>query len=130
MTPVFPKLSRVDPDSMHQNRTFEDSSLFKESIEDQSKSVASDNGYVYTRPRYTRRARRIFTTGFTEIDQDQKQELDEFYFARMGGAEPFSYEHPVSKEMLTCKFDGGLDYSYVGHGDNYRWSIELQLKEV
>lgn len=129
-TPVFPTLTRVDPISGIENRTFEDSSLFKENIEDQSKTVSSDNGYSYSRPRYTRRARRKFTTGFTEIDNDQKQELSDFYYDRMGGSEPFIYVHPVTRENINCKFDGALDFDYIGHGETYRWSIELRLKEI
>ena len=129
-TPVFPKLGRIDPDTLHKQRTFEDSSLFKETIEDQSKTTRADNGYVYTRPKFTRKAKRKITTGFTEIDQSQKETLDAFYHARMGGTEPFNYEHPVTKDAVYCRFVGELSYSYMGSGESYRWSVEITLQEV
>ncbi len=123
-------MSRLPTFSQQDLGTAEDSTLFTEQLENQAVTTGSDNGYIYVRPRHSRKAKRIFTTGFSDLTQTQKVELEAFYTDRLGGVEAFEYLHPVTKELINVRFDKDLPFRYMGQGGNHYWSVEFSLKEV
>lgn len=110
--------------------TGEDSSKHKVELEDQAIRVDSDNGYVFTRPRHTRKARKSFETGFTDLSETNRKELVKFYEARMGGVEPFFYKSPVSGDLHLVRFADKLLFSYKGIGGVHLWDVLIKLTEV
>lgn len=112
----------------------QDSSKFKEqAAEDPTIAAPMEGGYVITRPRYTRRPRYNFTTGFTDLSETEKNTFQNFYNAQRGGAASFSYTHPTSGVVYTVRFkkDSMPNFDYAGFGSTYRWNIDnIVLEEV
>lgn len=121
---ILPNFGRTN------SKTGEDSAKYQEILDNPAIVVESDNGYAFSRPRYTRRARRDFTTGFTHLTDIQKQTLEQFYVDRMGGVEPFYYELPVTKDMVAVRFTDKLTFKYVGMGGVHLWDVDFTIKEV
>ena len=50
----------------------EDSRFFKKSLKDNTVENKTEGGYAYTRPRSARPPRRVFKTGFSNLDPAQE----------------------------------------------------------
>ena len=85
---------------------------------------------MFSRPKYSRSARREFQTGFTDLSDAEKLELQAFYVARMGGVEPFYYKNPVSGDLIVCRFTDKLSFKYKGFGGFHFWDVQFVLKEL
>lgn len=111
----------------------EDSSKFGFEQEDVGIRSEMEGGWVVTRARHTRRPRRTWTTGFTDISDADKALLEAFYNDK-GTHTGFTYQLPVGgavKETVNVRFKEVLQYKYAGYGDNFRWNIEkIVLEEV
>lgn len=89
-----------------------------------------EGGYVLTRARHTRTPRRTWKTGFTNIEDDDKEIFETFFNAK-GTFLSFTYQVPVNLEIVTVRFKTVPKYEYKGIGDNFRWDInEIYLEEV
>lgn len=110
----------------------QDSAYFSEQHMDNTVRAETEGGYTITRPRTTRPPKRIWTTGFTEIDQNDKKLLEDFYRAMRGGAMSFTWQHPVTGQVHVVRFGAeGLNFRYVGAGGNHRWTVSgIKLEEV
>lgn len=60
-----------------------------------------ENGTVISRPRYSR-GRSMFTLGWSFLHEASYQELVDFFYTNQGYT--FSYEHPITGDMLTVRF--------------------------
>lgn len=89
-----------------------------------------EGGYVLTRARSTRRPRRTWTTGFTDLSNAQFNQFVEF-FNEHGTFKGFTYVVRTSNEVVNVRFTKTPEFKYAGHGSNFRWDINsLQLEEV
>lgn len=99
--------------------------------EDVTVRTEMQGGYVYTRPRHTRRPRRTFMTGFGSISEAHRAELEAFYDAKRGGSDSFTYTPPYLGVEVIVRFKGPIKFDYVGYGTNYMWNVTgLALEEV
>lgn len=109
----------------------EDSKYRSERQKDPALRHEMDGGYVVTRARYTRPPRKTFTTGFTHISQADKVLLQNFFEARRGGANSFTWDDPVTLVTYTVRFVGEPEYKYVGMGTTYLWDVSnITLEQV
>jgi len=89
----------------------------------------SESGHQISRARNTRRPRRLFTTGFTNIETTQRDLIEAFYDANV--AQSFVYRVPFSGEEVSVTFQGPIEWTYVGTYPFIRWdSEEIQLREI
>lgn len=111
--------------------TKEDSAHFKESREDNTVGQKSEAGYTMTRPRNKQKRRRLIETAFTNLTDEQKQQLEEFEEKVGGTLLPFYYRHPQSHELILVQFREPPRFVYKGKGENRRWDVHgLKLREV
>lgn len=119
-TPVFPAALAQLQDSKYFGITPEDKTIKGE----------SEGGYVHTRPRHTRKPRLTFKTGFTEISQQQKDQLLAFY-EQVGGYTKFLYIDPTSSLTYTVRFSKPLSFKYAGIGPTRLWNVaDIELTEA
>lgn len=113
----------------------EDASKYGFEMEDVTKRSDMEGGYVMSRPRTTRPPRRTWSSGFTDISNEDKLLLEAFY-VQYGGFKQFTYEVPVpnsiggAKEVVNVRFLEGIKWEYKGFGSNPRWNVEFKLEEV
>ena len=108
----------------------QDSKYFSITPEDPSMKSEMEGGYTYTRARHTRKPRNKYTTGFTEIDNDAKLEIEAFYAEMHGGSEKFDWTDPTSGNVKSVRFISPPEFQYMGlNGDHY-WTIQIELEEV
>ena len=123
--PVFPTLS-----------TGQDSKYFSVEIEDVALKSSVEAGYVVSRPKTTRKARRNFTSGFTEIIDADKVILETFYDLVKGGSVIFDWTDPSSgmngqtPVVYSVRFDGGLKFTYKGIGKTKLWDVTFAVKQA
>lgn len=124
----FPTLD-AKPDQKH----------FSEKVDNPAMSAKADGGYEFTRPRFTRRPRRVFTTGYTNISSADKLRLADFWNQVKGGSDAFHWTHPASNEIILVRFGASktLDFAYSHYaadgqgGDDHRWNTgAFELREV
>lgn len=108
----------------------EDSRYYDEEHVDNLISSEAEDGYEITRPRTTRRQGSIFSTGFTDISQADKELLQSFWESVRGGANVFTWDNPITGVTKNVRFKGSLKFTYAGIGGNHRYNCEVQLKEV
>ncbi|KVQ35786.1 hypothetical protein [Burkholderia cepacia] len=110
----------------------QDSSKFQQGKENPAIGSKMDGGYVVTRPRHTRRPRRKFSTGFTNMSQADRDAFDAFFDSVHGGSVIFTYIHPTTKEQILVRFtpDTELSWKYSGVGKNFRWDVDFKLEEA
>ena len=108
----------------------QDSAHFKVEREDKTIRGSMEGGYEHTRPRHTRRNRRIFTTGFTDISQAEFEALEDFY-DQVGGHTNFNWVNPTNGENFVVRFEKPIAGKYIGAGGNHRYEvINVRLKEA
>ena len=120
----------VDPVFPVELASEQDSSKFQVEQEDNAVKGETEGGYVFTRRRNTRRPRRTFTTGFTDISQALQEKLETFYDL-VGTHTPFVYTNPATGKTFRVRFTAGPKYQYTGMGKTRLWSVaSLTLKET
>lgn len=120
---AYPNLS-IDPDATSFNETSENVAIA---------SGDTEGGYIYTRPRFTRRPRRTFTFVHKNISEAERITLQNFWDANYGGSNSFNWTHPITSVVYTVRFapDMELTFDRIGFGTNHRWNTEaIVLKEV
>lgn len=109
----------------------EDSKYFDETQADPAIRKEFDGGFVSTRPRFTRAPPRQITTGFTDINNANKELLFDLYDLARGGSAAVAYIHPVSGETLSVRITKPIKAKYVGMGGNHRWDVaSIQLETI
>jgi len=109
----------------------EDSSGFSISSADPGVKIKGEGGYATSRKRYTRRPRRTITTKFTAITSDNKDLIEAFWNAKLGGSVAFTYTIPTNDEEIMVRFSKELKFSYKGMGGTHLWDIaDVSLEEV
>ena len=113
------------------NLTKEDSSKYSESSESNAISEKTESGYTITRARFKQLRRRTFETGFTNLTEAEKLELQDFEEEVGGTITPFYWRNPQSLELILVQFMGPLNFDYSGSGATRRWDVSgIKLREV
>lgn len=114
----------------------QDQKFYTEDAEDTGMKSETDGGYEITRPRHTRRPRRIFTTGFTDISNADKTAIQNFY-NEVGTYNLFTWINPVTNTGITVRFSKPVKFKYANAHKltagavSHRWDSEtIELKEV
>lgn len=108
----------------------QDSQYFQIELEDKGIKGEADGGYVHVRPRHTRKPRRTFKTGFTELTQDQYQILLDFYDL-VGTYTKFAYVNPTTLVVHEVRFNKAFSGKYKGMGGRHLWNVtDIELIEV
>lgn len=108
----------------------QDSRFFTTEIDDIAIVGSMEGGYETTRPRTTRRPRKSFTTGFTEISDADKLALDAFYDT-VGKFGLITWTHPLSGVVYSVRVKEWPEARYVGHGSYVAWDYgQIKIKEA
>ena len=107
----------------------EDASLLEIEREDNALRAPTDGGYEFVRPRFTRRQRRLITSGFTALPHAYFLTVDAFYNT-YETTQAFTYTLPTTGEVLTVRFAEPIKHSHKGFGHTYLWDVRFKLKEV
>lgn len=115
-----------------------DDSKYQEKRADPAMRAKTDGGYVVTRPRFTRRPRRTWTIGFTNIGDADKKALGDFWDSVRGGSEAFNWTLPITGEAVVVRFAEGNEFVFTFNGPLQtagsvagRWDIaDIKLEEV
>ena len=110
--------------------TKQDAAKFGFEQEDVGIRSEMEGGYVLTRPRHTRRPRRTYKTGFTDLSNAEKIQFEDF-IAEFGTYKAFNYTVPVVGTVINVRLREIPKYEYKGAGANLRWDInDIFLEEV
>lgn len=102
----------------------EDPSGLKEAPQKGQIKSDFENGYVQSRPKFTR-VRKKFELSWETMTNSDKETLEAFFDDNLGGV--FGWTHPISDSTYTVRFtNDSLDFSYQPH--NY-WQISIELEE-
>jgi len=105
----------------------EDQSLYGVKLQSNAVEIETEDGYSWGRPRSTRKPPKVYTTGFTMLDQDHysifEQMWDEF-----GMYKTFTWFNPVLEKNMEVKFAKEPDVTYQGLGKSKRYNIKVELK--
>lgn len=108
----------------------QDSQYFQIEVEDKGLKGEADGGYVHVRPRHTRKPRRTFKTGFTELTQVEYQALLDFYDL-VGTYTKFAYVNPTTGVTHEVRFNKAFTGKYKGMGGRHLWNVtDIELIEV
>jgi hypothetical protein len=108
----------------------EDSKKYGFDTEDVGIRSEMEGGYVLTRPRHTRKPRRTWTTGFTDLSNVNFNQFVEFW-NDVGTYKGFTYVVRTSNEVVNVRFASKPSFKYSGFGKNFRWDIDdIKLEEV
>lgn len=108
------------------NINYLDAASFEESYEDVALPPANmEGGYQVTRPRFTRSPRRTFSWQYVEMRDADKLVLVDFWKLVKGRSNSFSWIHPVSDEVITCRFgEMKMNFKRIGFGPLNLWESD------
>lgn len=118
INPRFPTLS-----------TGQDAKRFGVSFEDPSIKEKMEGGYVVSRARHTRTPRKKFTSGFTNITNDDKATLQAFWNQVRGGSVIFDWENPEDGLIYAVRFLK-MNFEYSGVGATRLWNVSFEVEEA
>jgi hypothetical protein len=108
----------------------EDSKKFGFDTEDVGMRSEMEGGYVLTRPRHTRKPRRTWMTGFTNLSNANFEQFMTFWNEH-GTFKAFTYTVRTSNEVVNVRLASKPSWKYAGFGNNFRWDInDIKLEEV
>ena len=112
--------------------TGEDSRNMGRTLEDPSVQSKMDGGYVVSRPKFTRRPRRTWTSGFTSISNSDREALENFWDAVAGGSVIFDWINPQDSQTYQVRFlmPSGFKFRYVGMGYTQLWDTTYTVEEA
>jgi len=89
----------------------------------------SEGGYVTSRARFTRIARK-WTVSYRWMSQANMNTLKAFEDARAGGADSFTWTNPEDSTTYTVRFLGLVRYVPEDNSNFLWWAVEFVLEEV
>lgn len=107
-----------------------DAAKFEIELEDNTLSQEIEGGYTVTRPRTTRRSRKKFKVGYTNLSEVDRQTLDTFWQLVSGGGAAFTWTSPQDAVTYTVRFKGTISFKYRGHGTTQRWDCDFTLEQA
>ncbi|MCW4050353.1 MAG: hypothetical protein NWE89_11530 [Candidatus Bathyarchaeota archaeon] len=88
-----------------------------------------EGGYVQTRSRFTRIARR-WTVSYRGMSQANKNTLRTFENARRAGSELFTWTNPEDSTSYNVRFLEPVIYTPWEHTNFLQWNIDFVLEQV
>jgi len=126
--PTRPQTAAFPPAEMSR---YYDSSSFALELDDPASKLVTEGGYTMTRPKYLRRPRRNFTVGFSDLNNDDKEILEEFWNDHGGSGSTFTFSDPSGGADVKVRFNSNIKFDYRGYGDTIRWSVSgIKVSEV
>lgn len=107
----------------------EDAGLYKLTFKSNAIEKETDDGYIYTRPRSTRKPPRLFGTGFTAVNQVHSDIISEMW-AQYDKHRTFSYYNWIDGKTYTVRFSKEPTVTYVGMGETRLYNVEVELMTV
>lgn len=108
----------------------QDSKFFSVEQEDNAIKSETDGGYVNARARSSRRPRKTFTTGYTDIAHADYLIAQQFY-DEVGTWKIFTYVDKTTGVTRRVRFEKPIKWKYVGAGIAKIWTSEsITLKEA
>uniref|UniRef100_A0AAU6W0F5 Phage tail protein n=1 Tax=Pseudomonas phage Nican01 TaxID=3138540 RepID=A0AAU6W0F5_9CAUD len=108
----------------------QDSKYFAVEQEDNAIKGETDGGYINARPRHTRRPRKTFTTGWTDVSHATYLIAQAFY-DEVGTWKVFTYVDRTTGVTYRVRFDKPPKWAYSGMGVAKIWSCTAAtLKEA
>jgi len=102
----------------------------KEGIVDTLIRTSQEAGPVHSRNRYPR-TRKTFGISYKNLDEtDTSALLTHLVTTTNGGADNFTWTHPITSVEYTVIYQAPFEMSYDYYGDQYRASCEFVLEEV
>lgn len=89
----------------------------------------SEGGYVKSRARFTRIARK-WTVKYDWVTKANKNTIKAFEAARYGGSANFTWTNPEDSTDYTVRFLGLVRYPPHPHTNFLWWMIEFILEEI
>jgi hypothetical protein len=120
--PVFPTLKLL--------RGGHDASKYGVKRENPAMATEMEGGYIVSRARHTRKPRKTFTTGYTEITDEDRKTIETFYEQVGGGSVIFDWTDPIDKVVYQVRFNSELTLQYVGIGKTKLWNIEFEIVQA
>lgn len=111
--PNFPTLTHK-PDSNKYRMVKEDPTIRNE----------MEGGYVTSRPRFTRKPRRTFTIGYTDLPLTEYTKLDNFWDTVKGGSRKFRWLNQLTGETITVRFEEYWESKLVKHGVYTAYNVD------
>lgn len=110
----------------------QDSSKYQVAQENQAIGSKMDGGYVITRPRHTRKPRKTYQSGFTNLTEDQKNTLQAFFETVYGGSVIFDWTNPTDNTVKAVRFttDTTMQFAYTGVGMTRFYDVSFKLEEA
>ena len=107
----------------------EDAGYYSVSYEDNTVRSNMEGGYDTSRPRFTRKMRKTFITGFSDITQADFEIIEEFWL-QFGGHRVFTWTDPTNQIDYSARFTRQPNITYTGIGPHRSYNVEVELKEV
>lgn len=108
----------------------QDSKFYNVELEDPAIKSEMDGGYVVSRARHTRKPRKTYTTGYSEILEPDRKRLEDFWTLVRGGSVIFDWTDPVEKAVCKVRFTQPLKFKYTGVGDLKKWEVSITLEQA
>lgn len=109
----------------------QDSSQYSETSEDVAIREKTEGGYVYSRPKFTRTARKTFTSGFSDLNNTDKLLVQAFWDTVKGGSDIFTWINPITSAVHNVRFTKKFTFEYIGRGNVHRWNVSgIELEEA
>lgn len=88
-----------------------------------------EGGYTVTRPRFTKKPRRTFMTGWSILTQTQVDALNTFWDTN-GGWNIVDWTDPVTSTVKSVRFTKPFEIEYIGIGPTKLYRVSVEMKEV
>lgn len=108
-----------------------DSQYYRVEKEDPGMKNEMEGGYVVSRPRFTRKPRRTFYFGYTDLAESEHQKLVNFWDEVRGSSQIFEWTNQFTGEVIYVRFKNYWTEKYTGAGAYRRFTITgLAVEEV
>jgi hypothetical protein len=107
-----------------------DSSQFTIEMVDNTIRQEVEGGYTYTRPRTTRRNRKVWKCQYTFLPEADRAVLETFWQSAAGNSLIFTWVSPQNLVTYSVRFKGPMTFRYVGKGALQRWDCSFDLELV
>jgi len=107
----------------------ESPSKYGEEEEDISIRSETEGGYEFRRPRFTRKPRTVYTTGFIGLNQSDYLALKSFYDTHKTTM-AFNWTNQLTSVVHQVYFNKPIKWDYTGVATNRIWSCTIEMKEI
>lgn len=107
-----------------------DTKKFSQELEDPSMRTDMDGGYVVSRAKHTRKPRKTWGCGYTQINNTDKAALEAFWETVRGGSTIFQWANPQDEVTYMVRFKGPIRFVYVGVGLTQLWDADFTVEQA